>query len=470
MHRVRNRLFFLIDLCLLPFATYLAFVARFDGSTWPAEAIWVYLGFSVAALPLKMLVLYAAGMYRRLWRYASIADLELILGASVVSGVAAALLGGVILPLTQLIPARVPLSILVLDAGFTLIAIALPRFVARARARRERRGGSTGGRPALIVGAGAAGVLIVRELLENAQLGIQPVGFLDDDPAKQGLRLHNVPVLGRISDLDRVAERREVTDVIVAIPSAPGGVVRDIVRRASKTGLATRTVPGLYEILSGEKSVSALRRLEIQDLLRREPILTDTEQVRSLVTGHDVLITGAGGSIGSELCRQLARLEPGRIIALGRGENSIFELLQELHRDFPHVRVDPVIADVRDERRMQRVFASHRPFSVFHAAAHKHVPLMEANVGEAVLNNVLGTSNVVNCAAMVDAEHFVLVSTDKAVRPTSVMGATKRIAEFIVHEVATSHAAYVAVRFGNVLGSRVVWCRPSCGRSRPVAR
>jgi FlaA1/EpsC-like NDP-sugar epimerase len=167
-----------------------------------------------------------------------------------------------------------------------------------------------------------------------------------------------------------------------------------------------------------------------------------------------VLVTGAGGSIGSELCRQLARLQPARIVALGRGENSIFELLQEMHRDFPGTRVDPIIADVRDERRMQRVFSTHRPYSVFHAAAHKHVPLMEANVSEAILNNVLGTRNVVQSSALCEAEHFVMVSTDKAVRPTSVMGATKRIAEFIVHEVAEEHSSYVAVRFGNVLGSR----------------
>jgi FlaA1/EpsC-like NDP-sugar epimerase len=454
MHRVRNRLFFLIDLLLLPCATYVAYVARFEGTQWPPEAQRVLVGYVLASVPLKLLILYGSGMYRRLWRYASVADLELILGVGAVSGLLCAGVGGIILPALGIGAFRVPLSVLVLDAGFTTLVVAVPRFLARTRARRERRTRLAHGKPAIIVGAGAAGGLIVRELLENAQLGITPVGFVDDDPAKQGNRLHNLPVLGKIADLDKVAERRAATEVIVAIPSAPGRVVREIVRRASESGLATRTVPGLYEILSGEKSVSALRRIEIQDLLRREPIVTDSAQVRTLVTGRTVLVTGAGGSIGSELCRQLARLEPARIVALGRGENSIFELLQEMHRDFPLVRIDPVIADVRDEARMERVFAQHRPYSVFHAAAHKHVPLMEANVGEAILNNVLGTSNVVRCAASCNAEHFVLVSTDKAVRPTSVMGATKRIAEFLVHEVAREHERYVAVRFGNVLGSR----------------
>ena len=454
MHRVRNRIFFVIDLILLPVATYLAYVARFEGAQWSPQVNTTLVRFVVATLPIKLLILYGAGMYRRLWRYASIADLELVGIVCMISGVVCGILGAILLPAVGILSQRVPISVLVLDTGLGALMVAVPRFVARARARRERRGRREGGRSTIVVGAGAAGGLIVREMLENAQLGINPVGFVDDDPAKLGLRLHNVPVLGRIADLDRVAEKSQASDVIIAIPSAPGGVVRAIVRKAAESGLTTRTVPGLYEILSGEKSVSALRRIEIQDLLRREPIVTDAAQVSSLVTGHDVLVTGAGGSIGSELCRQLARLEPARIIALGRGENSIFELLQELHRDFPRVRIDPVIADVRDERRMQRVFASHRPYSVFHAAAHKHVPLMEANVSEAVLNNVLGTSNVVTCAAMVEAEHFVLVSTDKAVRPTSVMGATKRIAEYIVHEVAAKNSGYVAVRFGNVLGSR----------------
>jgi FlaA1/EpsC-like NDP-sugar epimerase len=454
MQRVRNRLFFLIDVLLLPLATYLSYVVRFEGTEWSADINTTLVAFLVATVPVKLAVLYERGMYRRLWRYASVADVELILSSCAIS---ALLCGGVavlILPLLSILPQRVPLSVLVLDAGLTTLFVAMPRFFARARLRRERRAGANGGRPAIIVGAGAAGGMIVRELLENSQLGLSPVGFVDDDPAKQGLSLHDVPVRGRISDLDRIAAEHDASDVIIAIPSAPGGIAREIVRRASAAGLTTRTVPGLYEILSGEKSVSALRKLEIQDLLRREPIVTDDLQVRSLVTGRDVLVTGAGGSIGSELCRQLARLQPTRIIALGRGENSIFELLQELHRDFPQVRIDPVIADVRDQRRMQTVFASYRPFSVFHAAAHKHVPLMEANVSEAVLNNVLGTSNVVKCAAMVEAEHLVLVSTDKAVRPTSVMGATKRIAEYLVHEAAHTRSAYVAVRFGNVLGSR----------------
>ncbi|MEO8624229.1 MAG: nucleoside-diphosphate sugar epimerase/dehydratase, partial [bacterium] len=451
MRRVRNRFFFLSDILLLPLAAVLSYLIRFEGANWDVAYGIGLRRFVMVAVPVKLALLLWLGMYSRLWRYASVLDLELIARASAISAAVVTLLGALVLPLLGLLPQRVPLSILMLDAGLTGIFIGLPRFAARLRMRHAPTKGS---KPAIIVGAGAAGGLIVRELLENVQLGIIPVGFVDDDPLKLGMRLHNVAVLGKLADLAKLANRLNVADVIVAIPSAPGRVVREVVRAASKSGLVTRTVPGMYEILSGEKSVSALRAIEIHDLLRREPINTDTAQVSSLVTGQTVLVTGAGGSIGSELCRQLARLDPSRIVALGRGENSIFELLQELQRDFPHIRIDPVIADVRDERRMQHVFATHRPYSVFHAAAHKHVPLMEANVTEAILNNVLGTSNVVHCSAMCEAEHFVLVSTDKAVRPTSVMGATKRIAEYIVHEVAIDHGGYVAVRFGNVLGSR----------------
>ncbi len=451
---MRNRFFFFLDALLLPLATWLAFVARFEGTSFGEQFTLVLVGFLLATYPLKLLVLYAMGMYRRLWRYASIADVERTVAACLLSAGIAAILGAVILPALGLIPSRVPLAALLVDAGLTTVLVTGSRFIARARATRAKRFRRAGERRALIVGAGDAGGLIVRELLQNAQLGLHPVGFIDDDAAKHGLRIHNVPVLGSIADLTKVAKAMGVVDVIVAIPSAPGALIRQVVRDANLVGLTTRTVPGLFELVSGQKSVSALRKVEIQDLLRREPIMTNLDEVSELVTGHTVLVTGAGGSIGSELCRQLARLSPSRIVALGRGENSIFELLQQMHAEFPELKIEPVIADVRDARRLQRIFERFHPHSVFHAAAHKHVPLMEANVAEAVLNNVLGTSNVVASSVAVGVEHFVLVSTDKAVRPTSVMGATKRIAEYIVHRAAIEHPGYVAVRFGNVLGSR----------------
>ena len=453
--RLRNRAFFLSDLVLLPLCALVAFKARYEGR-WDDEIVGILQTFVATSTPLKLMGLISLGLYRRLWRYASVSDVEMLLAAATVCAVIDGLVGIVILPSLGFVPYRLSYAVVLLTACLGAMAISLPRLAVRVLPRRERSAARhRGSRRAIVVGAGAAGGMIVRELVENPQLGVIPVALLDDDPSKHRLRLHNVPVAGPLSALETVATEVSATHVIIAMPSVPGRTVRRVVRQASGAGLTTRTVPGLYEILSGEKRVDALRKVEIQDLLRREPIKTDIAQVASLVEGRVVMVTGAGGSIGSELCRQLARLEPERIVAVGRGENSIFELLQEFSRTFPNVRMEPVIADVRDYSRMSRVIASHRPHSVFHAAAHKHVPLMEANVAEAVLNNVLGTQNVVSLCAEHDVEHFVLISTDKAVRPTSVMGATKRIAEHLVHQYAMEKQnGYVAVRFGNVLGSR----------------
>lgn len=450
---LRNRAFFLSDLVLLPVCALIAFAARYDGLS--ANGVRdMLLVFVLSAVPLKVLLLLWLGMYRRLWRYASVADVELLLVSAGACALVDIFLGTIGLRATGLLPGRLSYGVILLDACLGALAIALPRLGIRV-ARRERRYRDAGFRRTIIVGAGAAGGMIVRELLENAQLGMVPVALLDDDPQKHGLRLHNVPVLGDLRALSRVATSIGATEVVIAMPTASGRTIRELVRDARAAGLGTRTVPGLYELLSGHKHVNALRQIEIQDLLRREPITTDLDQVASLVRNRVVMITGAGGSIGSELCRQVARLAPSKIVVLGRGENSIFELLHEMGRSFPHVAVQPVIADVRDYGRIAQVIGTHRPYSVFHAAAHKHVPLMETNVAEAVLNNVLGTRNVVTLSNQFDVKHFVLVSTDKAVRPTSVMGATKRVAEHLVHQCALERkSGYVSVRFGNVLGSR----------------
>jgi FlaA1/EpsC-like NDP-sugar epimerase len=431
-----------------------AFAARYEGP-WPADVPLMLRMFTFTAVPIKILVLIGLGLYRRLWRYASVTDLEMLIAAAIACAAVDALLGVFGLYALGLIPGRLSYAVILLDSCLSGVAIAIPRLTIRVLARRERRSFHEADRRTIVVGAGVAGGMIVRELVENSQLRMVPVALLDDDPRKHGLRLHNVPVLGSLRSLEKVASAVAATDVVIAMPSAPGLAIREVVREARAAGLGTRTVPGLYELLSGEKRVNALRQIEIQDLLRREPIKTDIEQVASLVRDKVVMVTGAGGSIGSELCRQLARLEPRMIVALGRGENSIFELLQELNRYFPDVPVRPIIADVRDHTRMASVIGTQRPYSVFHAAAHKHVPLMEANVAEAVLNNVLGTQNVVTLCAEHDVQHFVLISTDKAVRPTSVMGATKRVAEHLVHQSALQRkSGYVSVRFGNVLGSR----------------
>ena len=266
--------------------------------------------------------------------------------------------------------------------------------------------------------------------------------------------------------------RYDVEEVIIAMPRATGTVVRQVVKAAMEAGVQTRTVPGIFDIISGRVAVASLREVEIQDLLRREPIQTDLEQVRVLATGETVLVTGAGGSIGSELCRQLARLEPAQVLVMGHGENSIFDVMAELTERYPHLEAVPIIGDVRDRERMRRIFERYRPYAVFHAAAHKHVPLMEENVAEAITNNVLGTRNVAELSAEYGVEHFVLISTDKAVRPTNVMGATKRVAEQIVQEVAESHRPELRRRAVRQRAGqpRQRGARRSSGRSRPAGR
>ena len=453
--QIRNRYLFSSDLCLFVSATVIAYALRFEGFEWGAphrQTAIVYLLFS---LVVKLYVQWSVGIYRRLWRYAGIIDVERLISSATISGLTCLLLGGLVLPTVGLTEVRVPLSVLFMDGLLTAAFAALPRLGIRALGRRGQRRRLEAGRRALIVGAGAAGEMIVKELLSHPQIGLNPVGFIDDDHSKHGHRLNDLPVLGPVAALGKIVLELEIDEVIIAMPRAPGHVVREVVRAALEVGVKTRTVPGMYDILSGKVTVASLRQVEIQDLLRREPIQTDLDLVRVLATGETVLVTGAGGSIGSELCRQLARLEPAQILLLGHGENSIFDVFAELTERFPSVTTVPIIADVRDRERLRHVFQQYRPYSVFHAAAHKHVPLMEGNIAEAVTNNVLGTKNVAELSVEFEVEHLVMISTDKAVRPTNIMGATKRVAEQIVQEIAQSHQRkFVAVRFGNVLGSR----------------
>jgi FlaA1/EpsC-like NDP-sugar epimerase len=452
---VRNRYLFASDVLLFGSSTILAFALRFEGFEWgPAQdhAAILYLALT---LPIKLYVFWAVGMYRRLWRYAGIVEVERVISASALSGLACLIIGLIVLPGLRLTEMRVPLSVLFMDSLLTAAAASLPRFAVRSLGRRGQRRRLLDARRAIIAGAGAAGEVIVKELLSHPQLGLNPIGFVDDDASKHGHRMCDLPVLGPLSAIPDIVSQLDIDEIIIAMPRAPGRIVRRVVKAALEAGAKTRTIPGMYDILSGRVTVASLREVEIQDLLRRDPIQTDLEQVRSLATGETVLVTGAGGSIGSELCRQLARLEPAQILLLGHGENSIFDIELELAERHPNVSYIPLIADVRDRERMRLIMERYQPYAVFHAAAHKHVPLMEGNLAEAISNNVLGTKNVAELSAELGVEHLVLISTDKAVRPTNVMGATKRVAELIVQDIAETHRRnFVAVRFGNVLGSR----------------
>ena len=454
MAHIRNRYLFCSDLLLLAVAPFAAYAIRFEGLAWNAADGHTASVYAAASLALKLALFLPFGMYGRLWRHAGVPDMAKIIQATTTSTVACATLGLFVLPTSGLTMLRVPISVVILDGFLTVVAVAAPRLLIRALATLQHSAQTTD-RRALIVGAGAAGEMILRELRSNPQLGLAPVGFVDDDPRKQNSRLNDVPVLGPLSQIPGLIAQHDVEEIVIAMPTAPGRVVRTVVRAALDAGIPTRTVPALFEILSGRVSLSHLRKVEIQDLLRREPVRTDLGPVRTIVSGFPVLVTGAGGSIGSELARQLAHLGPSHLALLGNGENEIFDILSELRAAHPSLQLSPVIADVRDLPRLRSVFQRLRPHAVFHAAAHKHVPLMEENVADAITNNVLGTRNVVCCAAESETQHFVLISTDKAVRPTSVMGATKRVAEMVVQNAAVRHGRnFVSVRFGNVLGSR----------------
>ncbi|HYC49727.1 MAG TPA: nucleoside-diphosphate sugar epimerase/dehydratase [Gemmatimonadaceae bacterium] len=455
MKSFRNRFLIVIDAVLLTALPTVMYALRFESFNLQPDDARTAAVFTLVMVPVELGILLLFGLYRRLWRYASVWELELIFAAGVVAAAAAWAIGAVLLPWSGITPVRVPLSVLAMYSAFSIAVVATPRLLLRVTGRRfPARRASDSDRRVIIAGAGAAGEMVVKEIQSNPQLGLTAVGFVDDDHSKVGLRLVNLPILGTLENIRELAERERVAELIIAMPRASGTVVRDVVRAAYEAGLRTRTVPGLFEILSGRVSVGALREVRIEDLLRRDPVQTDLEAVRRLAEGKTVLVTGAGGSIGSELCRQLVALKPKELVLLGHGENPIFEILHELVADPPAVALTPVIADVRDRHRVKRVLEAHRPYAVFHAAAHKHVPLMEENVSEAITNNVMGTRNLVDAAISCGVQHFVLISTDKAVRPTNVMGATKRIAEAVVQNAAHAHNRhFVSVRFGNVLGS-----------------
>ena len=450
---MRNRHFLLLDVFGLLLVPIVVLAIRFEGLAWPPGYLEVGIVFALATLPIRIWLAWQMGLYRCLWRHASIVELERILIAALIIGGATLLLGALVLPATGLMERRMPYVALALDAVLTLLVLSSSRLGVRYLYARNRR--TADGVRTIVVGAGSAGQAIAREAASSPRAGFSIVGFVDDDKRKQGLMLNGIRVEGRIDEIPRLARELAAVEVIIAIPSARGGVVRRIVEMCTAANIRTRTVPSLADLYSGRVSVTTLRPVEIQDLLGRDPITTDLSAVKTLATGRVVMVTGAGGSIGGELSRQIADLRPELLVVLDHSENQVFEIERELLRRMPTVKIAPVIADIRDVQRMRTVFARFRPFAVFHAAAHKHVPLMEENIVEAVTNNVIGTRNVLDASVESGVTHFVLISTDKAVRPTSVMGASKRAAEILVGLAAAREKRnFVAVRFGNVLGSR----------------
>lgn len=453
---LRNRYILLLDLLVIVISVFGAYAIRFE----LGEAFFFYLPSAYwmigVALIIKPVVFYLFGLYKRMWSYASVQELKLIIFAVSASSVLVSLV------MVMLAAGKAftgfSRGILIIDWLLTLALVGGVRFIFRIVAESQNSFSSVQRqmtKRTLVIGAGDAGAMVVKELQKNPELNLNPVGFLDDNKLKMGQQIHGIPVVGTLSDIGRIIEAKKIEEVIIAIPSAGGKVIRLVADICRLKGVPFRTMPGIYELIGGKVSVSRLREVDITDLLRRPPSYVKGELVGSVISGRMVMVTGAGGSIGRELCRQIARWSPTGLILLGHGENSIFEALLEIQESFPSLPIFPVIADIRDYPRIEEVFKKYHPEVVFHAAAHKHVPLMEMNINEAINNNVMGTRNVVKACEKYKVNRLVMISTDKAIRPVNVMGASKRLAEMIVLDAAhRSGHAYCAVRFGNVLGSR----------------
>ncbi len=458
LSRMMNRgMQFALDVIVLSAAFVLAYLLRFE---------FVLSGEQLRSLtiqwPLVLLVqfsaLFVSGVYAFIWRYVGLAELRAFLKAAFWSGLILVFLRLALPDVLQ--HWRIPLSVILMDSVLAFGGIVGVRVLRRAvyeryeRRRRAVGAGEVERKPVLLVGAGRAGVLAAKEIRGRGDMNLEILGFVDDDPEKQGAVIQGVRVLGRSRDLPRLAEELQPDHVIITIAQASRRQLRRIMAICEKAGLKARIIPGLYEILDGRVGISAIRDVEIEDLLGREPVRLDEDSIARFIKGKTVMVTGAGGSIGSEMARQVARFGPSTLLLLERAEFALFEIDRELRRHRPDLAVVALVGDVCDEPRVRQIMERYRPAVVFHAAAHKHVPMMELNPIEAVKNNVLGTWTAGVAAAEAGAEAFVLISTDKAVRPSSVMGASKRVAELVVRELDRRFSTrFIIVRFGNVMGS-----------------
>lgn len=437
-----------IDALLVNMAMVISLFLRFaDAERIPGTYLNAYYKLALLATLLYILIFYLFKLYNRVWSYASTGEL-----LSVIYAVTFGAMGTV--ATSFFIRSELPRGVIILSWAFTIILIGGSRFAWRLYMERKRGNGVISGRSALIVGAGDAGAMVARELANNAQTNLRPTAFADDDSSKKNLNLLGIPVLGSRQDIPDIVARLGIDEIIIAMPSAGGQAIRDIVEICRSTNVQTKILPGVYEIIDGKVSIDRIRPVQLEDLLHRDPVRVDLACIAAYLKGKTVMVTGAGGSIGSELCRQVASFKPDRLIILGHGENSIYKIWHELKEMYPGLDLAVEIADVRDFPRIDYVFNKHHPKVVFHAAAHKHVPLMEMHPIEAIKTNVFGTHNVAQAAHQAGTEIFILISTDKAVNPSSVMGGSKLLAEVIIRQLNNqSDTVFSAVRFGNVLGS-----------------
>lgn len=451
MRRKRTLILVFLDIVLINLSYLLALYIRFEGDISSSQFMTYLLRYKehfVFITLIKLAIFLYFKLYKSVWKYASIEELLNIVIASIVSN--AAILSYMFIRQTTL-----PRSIYIIVALLDMLLIGGIRFSLRAmnivgsdlfRDSNQKR--------IMIIGAGDAGAMVIREYRNHTGLNSKPVAIIDDDNKKVGQTINGVPVVGHREDIPRMVNKMKIDEIIIAIPSASKKDIGKIVGIAKKTKARLKIVPGMYELIDGKINISKIRNVEIEDLLGRDEIKTDLKEISSYITNKIVLVTGGGGSIGSELCRQIANFSPKRLIILDIYENSAYDIQNELIRTHKNLDLKTLIGSVRDKGRIEELMDRERPEVLFHAAAHKHVPLMEASPKEAIKNNVFGTLNLARAADKYGVNRFVMVSTDKAVNPTNIMGASKRICEMIVQSInETSKTRFVAVRFGNVLGS-----------------
>ena len=456
-HFLSRRYQLVLDGLILAGAFLLTYLIRFEFDI-PLKQLNSFLAQWPLVVLLQFIVLYFSGAYSFIWRYVGLTEMKVFLKAGFWSG-------GIMLALRLLLPAalqewRVPISVILLDtflAIFGALALRVMRRWVFENYEKDRTSVSASPeflKPTLLVGAGRGGALSLKEFAARGDMGLKVLGFVDDDPHKQGMKVQGIKVLGTIRDLPRLVSRLGIEEVVVTIDNAPRVFYLQLLEICQATRVKVRVIPGLYQLLRGNYKISRIREVDIEDLLGREVVQLDEEAIGRSLAGKRVMVTGAGGSIGSELARQVAQFGPEKLLLVERAEFALFEIDRELRGSFPESVIVPLVADINNELRLESLFNLHHPEVIFHAAAHKHVPLMEHNPSEAVHNNCLGTRVLGEMAGRFGVESFVFISTDKAVNPTSVMGASKRIGELIIQDLDRRYdTRFLAVRFGNVLGS-----------------
>ncbi len=450
-----------LDFVVLSTAYYLAFFLRFEGNLSPQQFDAIASSLALVLL-VQYLSLAACKIPRLSWQYVGLPEVGRISAALVVASSILLCCVWNIDFFTQFLPAlhlrMIPRGVILIDLLLALTSVIGLRVAVRLGIEwldlKKRGRSKTAKVPTILIGAGRAGAEVAKEIASHPELGIHPIGFLDDDPKNRGRVIHGVPILGAVTDLTKLVRNYGAKQALITIGKPSGEHVRRILELCKDTGIPTKIIPAMHYLLAGKLNLSAIREVAIEDLLRREPVQLDLDAIADFTKSRTILITGAGGSIGSELCRTVCRFRVARLLLVEQAENNLFQIHRELTQIYPGIEVIPCLADICDSVRMQHFFSIYRPGIVFHAAAHKHVPMMEWNPGEAIKNNVVGTRTIADLAHKYGVSEFVMISTDKAVNPTSVMGVSKRIAEIYIQSLSQqSPTCFVAVRFGNVLGS-----------------